>query len=151
MKYLIYSCVFMLLIACGVFKGNNSSNESTLIELKKTSCRGQCPVYTIIIYTTGKMTYKGEKNVEKQGRYEKKMSEEGIEKLIKTFKAAKFWDFKDEYTSRITDLPTTFISFSNKGKTKKIRDYHGAPEELKALEKMIEDIANAEGWSNIEE
>lgn len=67
------------------------------------------------------------------------------------FEKADFFNFKDEYTSRITDLPTTYIGFIDKGKTKIVRDYHGAPQLLSDLEAKLEIIANSdEGWEIIE-
>ena len=42
----------------------------------------------------------------------------------------------NEYTEPITDLPTTFITINNK----KIRDYFGAPETLKELEDLIDQM-----------
>ena len=42
----------------------------------------------------------------------------------------------NEYTEKITDLPTTYIQI----KEKKIKDYYGAPKKLKDLEKLIEEI-----------
>ena len=47
-----------------------------------------------------------------------------------------FDNLKNEYSERITDLPTTYIMINNK----KIKDYYGAPTELKDLEKLIEKI-----------
>jgi hypothetical protein len=42
----------------------------------------------------------------------------------------------DEYSEKITDLPTTYIQI----KEKKIKDYFGAPKKLKDLETLIEEI-----------
>ena len=109
-------------------------------------CRGKCPVYTITIYGDGRAVYAGKKNVDKIGPYEKKLEKSQITELVKAFNDANFFEFKDEYTSKITDLPTTYTTFTTNDKTKQIRDYYGAPEELKKLEKMVEDIANSEGW-----
>ena len=73
-----------------------------------------------------------------------------VENLKKSFIDANFFDFKNEYTSKKTDLPTTYISFENNGKYKKIRDYSDAPEALKNLEKMIEKIVDSSGWDKIQ-
>jgi len=46
-----------------------------------------------------------------------------------------FLILKKEYTSNITDLPSTIVTFSINGQEKKIVDYYGAPDKLKELEK----------------
>ena len=52
----------------------------------------------------------------------------------------------------ITDLPSTYISFTHKGQTKKIRDYYGAPDKLTELEDLLNKIAlKKDGWKKIEE
>ena len=123
----------------------NVSNKP-MITLQKTSCYGKCPVYTMEIYETGVIKLNGVKNLDKIGTYCKTITNKDVEGLRKAFTDAKFFDFKDEYTSKKTDLPTTYISFENTGKFKKIRDYSDAPEELRKLEKLIENIVNSEGW-----
>ena len=45
-----------------------------------------------------------------------------------------FNKMKNEYVEAISDLPTTFICI----KEKKIKDYFGAPKELKELEELID-------------
>jgi hypothetical protein len=40
----------------------------------------------------------------------------------------------------MSDLPTTFIYYNNGKQALKITDYYGAPDELKALEKLIEEF-----------
>lgn len=118
--------------------------------MQKTTCRGFCPVYTISIFHNGKVTYHGERNVDKTGDYKKKISKKKVKKLIAQFEKYNFWNFQDQYVSRATDLPTTFISFTHKGKSKKIEDYWDAPKELKELEKMVEEVANSKNrWKKL--
>lgn len=103
------------------------------------------------IYKSGKIIFEGSKNTDKIGKYEKEISAGEIEKLIADFENANFFDFEDEYTALITDLPTTYISFSNGDKTKTIRDYHGSPRELKELENKLETIAEStDNWKKKE-
>jgi len=152
MRILLYISILILSYSCNPPKKVTKSqgeNDSPVITLQKTMCYGKCPVYTITIHGNGQSVYVGKKNVDKIGKYEKRLEKVEATNLIKAFEEANFFDFQDEYTAKITDLPTTYITFSSKGKTKKIRDYYGAPEELKKLEKLVEDIANSEGWTKI--
>jgi len=120
--------------------------DKPIITFQKTACFGKCPVYKLEIYESGAIKLFGEKNLDKVGNYSKTLTKSEINDLKKTFLDSKFFEFNDEYTAKKTDLPTTYISFENEGKYKKIRDYSDAPEDLKKLEKLIENIVSSEGW-----
>ena len=136
----------MLASACNTSKKASGQNDKPLVTFQKTACFGICPVYSMEIFNNGSAAFKGEKNTTKIGNYKKKLSRKEIKILIGEFEKAGFFDLQDEYTEKITDLPTTYTSFNYKGKYKKIRNYHGAPDALKNLEKVIEKIVDSEGW-----
>jgi hypothetical protein len=144
--FLIAAC-----IACKTGKRSKQSFESSVIVLEKTACYGKCPVYMITIYGTGKAEYEGKKNVKKLGRYEKQLSRDETMKLFRAFDASNFSDFQSEYDTGATDVPSTLISFLHRGYKKNIKDRMGAPEELKNLERMVEAIAESEGWTKVGE
>ena len=122
-------------------------DENTYIELKKDPCFGFCPVYSFRIDGSGKATFDGVRNVEKTGHWEKQLEKEEVATLFNAFLASDFWNFQDEYTGQVADLPTVWITFSHQGQTKKIKDYYGAPAELKKLEALVEEIAESNtGW-----
>lgn len=117
-----------------------------LFSLRKTECRGKCPAYELRIWDNGTALLTARKNFPRIGSFRQQLATQQIETLTKAFVEARFFDFKDEYTSRTTDLPTTFITFSHQGQVKRIRDYHGAPAELKQLETLLEQIAESDAW-----
>jgi hypothetical protein len=120
--------------------------EKSQIVMKKTECYGTCPVYKITLLGTGKAMYEGIKHVKKVGKFEKQLSAQETEKIFTAFEASNFTDFKEIYTEPVTDVSTTFITFVHRGFSKTIEDYYNAPQELKKLEKMVEEVANSEGW-----
>ncbi|MEO6882854.1 MAG: DUF6438 domain-containing protein [Bacteroidia bacterium] len=133
-------------------KGNvgEFGNDSTLIWMSKTPCFGTCPVYTIDIHANGKVFFDGTQNVSKIGKFQKQLTKQLVDSLTNIFENAPFWDFKDNYSAMMTDIPTTYIRFVHNGKDKKIRDYYNAPQSLRILEKMIQQIANSDDWTKIE-
>ncbi len=140
--------LFLIAFICCLFIGCNTSmkcsaDNEIVFSMSKTRCYGKCPVYTIDIYSNGHVIYEGKSNVDKIGRFEKNITQTELSDLKKAFLDSKFFDFEDEYVSNATDLPTTYILFRNNGEEKKIKDYHRAPKELKALEKLLDDIANS--------
>jgi hypothetical protein len=150
---ILFTAFFLISASPTVFKKKKDKNrfQSSVITLQKTECYGTCPVYTITIYGTGKVLFEGVKHVKKEGKFQKQLKPSEVNKLFNAFECANFSDFKNEYDEeRISDLPTTYISFEHRGFKKRIKDYYNAPEELKKLEKLVEDIAmNEQGWEKI--
>ena len=122
-------------------------DAANFIELKKDPCFGFCPVYTVKINGKGEVVFNGQKNISKEGTWYRTLPPDETNNMFKTFEDTGFWELKDEYTAQVTDLPTTWISLVLGEKSKTIKDYYGAPDELKALELMIEKIAETdENW-----
>ncbi|RME13233.1 MAG: hypothetical protein D6816_00085 [Bacteroidetes bacterium] len=125
-------------------------DESTYVELKKDPCFGFCPVYTFRVDGSGKATFEGIRNVDKQGHWERQLPKEEVAALFNAFLEADFWSFEDEYTDQVSDLPTVWVTFSHKGQTKQVKDYFGAPPKLKELEALVEEIAESTtGWQQV--
>ena len=136
--------------SCGNSKEIPKSESEIIFSYRQTSCFGKCPVYNIEIYSDGLVKYEGKHHVSKKGNYIKHLSDEKIEEMIDLFLASKFFDFEDEYTSPITDLPTKYLGFTYDGKSKTIKDYHGSPAELKALHKVMQAIVEEKaGWKAV--
>jgi len=133
-----YLLVFILFFSScfDLTKQKELQSPKIIISLEKTACFGRCPVFKIIIYNNGEALYNGRKFVKKVGEYDLKVSKREIDKILSKAKKIGFNNLKNEYSERITDLPTTYIMINNK----KIKDYYGAPSKLKDLEKMIENI-----------
>lgn len=123
------SCFFLT-------KKNTSENSSEIISLQKTACFGTCPIFKVTIYDDGKTFYFGEKFVKKIGRYNFTLSKKEINSILKKANDINFYDLKNEYSENISDLPSTFTKI----KDKKIRNHIGAPQKLRELEQIIEDI-----------
>ncbi len=125
--------------------------EYAEIDMRKTPCYGRCPEYQIKIQGNGQATYEGKRFVEKVGKYQKTLDAKTTNALFDTFEKADFWQFKNEYTEPITDLPTTYITYVMTDMVKEIKDYAGGPEALHQLEQLVEDIAFSKGgWKKVD-
>ena len=113
-----------------------STEKTKIITLEKTACFGTCPIFSINIFNNGDVLYYGKKFVKKLGNLNLKLNQKEINQILNKAKEINFNNLKSEYTENISDLPTTFISINKKT----IKDYYGAPKELKDLEKLIESI-----------
>lgn len=128
-----------LIILLSLFNipNNQTYNEKNpIIYLERTICYGTCPAYRIEIYNDETGWYDGKRFVKRIGKIPFSVKKQDISNIIQKAEELNFFDMKNEYTERVSDLPTTYIKIKNK----KIIDYYGAPKELKNLEKFIDDI-----------
>ncbi len=127
----------------------NTENARQIIpqqvfSLELTPCYGTCPTYKVIVFENDSLIYEGVRFVAKEGNVSKKLPQGTVNQLVEKFRGANFFKFQNQYTSNMTDFPTTYISFTDQGITKKIMDYYKAPESLRQLEKLISDLVNDE-------
>lgn len=138
--------------ACKSHKNITESKAESIIErvpqqvfaLEMTPCYGTCPSYKVTIFENDSLIYEGLQYVRKEGIMSKQLPKGTVSQLVEKFRGANFFAFKNQYTSNISDFPTTYISFSDGGITKKIMDYHKAPDTLKQLEMLISDLVKNE-------
>ncbi len=148
----------VLLISCQSNKqmksadSRPSSSEKTLvISMKKTMCYGKCPIYEMEIYNDYTVKFIGEKNVDMIGEHIATVSETTFNSLVKKFRDVNFFSFESEYKAAVSDLPATYIFFADGTESKKIMDYYGAPDSLKALENAVADLIPELEWSKSNE
>ena len=138
----------LLLGACKTTKdGMNYKADEKVIEISKGLCFGRCPVYQMTVYGKGLVAYKGERFTDKLGVYTKQLPEADYKTLFTSIKAANLWQFKDNYNSRIPDLPLIVLTYYSNGSLKKIAGKDGRPEAVVALEKQLDAIAQSTDWT----
>ncbi|MFC2137728.1 DUF6438 domain-containing protein [Bacteroidota bacterium] len=149
MKYI--PLIFLFTLACkSSFNITNIESKEPLIILEKTSCRGKCPVYKASFYDEGVIILNAKENFKYIGKHYKKIEKAEMKELVGDFVKADFFSFEDKYTSRKTDLPTTFVTFNYEGKSKRILDYSDAPRELNELENKLKTIIEGDDWIKME-
>lgn len=139
MKNILILSLLVLFSSCSIFKPV-ASEPTEIIAIRKTPCRGECKVYSLSIYDNGLVKYEGKKHVAQLGEFEKTISKAELKELKKAFDLADFMALADEYTSKVTDLPSTYVSYTVDGKTKIVRDHYRAPQALIDLELLIESV-----------
>ncbi len=133
--------------------------DDFVIKLERTSCFGPCPVYSVTIDATGSVTYEGKKFVRVGGRQSDQIPVSQVAELVATVDRVRLFELNDEYrvirnpdgtTTMVTDLPTTFVTVTMGGRSKRVEDYFGAPELLHQLEKAIDEAARTARWTTAE-
>lgn len=147
---IVFFLLSIILIDCTAQphkKKSKTKLKQGFIEMKKTVCYGRCPVYSIKITSEGKAIYDGEKNVDKVGHYEKTLSPEQTQELFDAFNKTDFWKFQKEYKGKVSDVPSTIITYNYDGKSKTVTAQWDVPEEFKNLASLVENVADSEGWN----
>lgn len=118
-----------------------------LAEMSKGNCYGRCPVYQLIIYDNGVMTYEGQRYTDKMGMYIKRLSKPETESLSWAFQRANLWQFENVYRSDYPDLPAVSITYYDGDRSKTILGKETRPEAILELEGRLNELANSEGWT----
>ncbi|MBL0329732.1 MAG: hypothetical protein IPP64_10015 [Bacteroidetes bacterium] len=156
MKVLLYSFFLLVIAPCNSTKKTaqtpEKDNSKVTIIYKTTPCFGRCPIYTLTINgETKTATFVGQEHTEKIGTYSKAISNAELDAFVKAFEDAQFFTLNDEYLGNITDFPIKYITYTNNGKTKKIKERSGAPKALTDLENSLNAYANSDGWKKMED
>jgi hypothetical protein len=122
-----------------------------LIKLERTACFGGCPVYSVTIDAQGNVTYKGIRFVRVEGEQTDRIPIPTVAALLATAQRVGFFDLLDSYRAPISDLPTTYVTITANGRTKRVEDYFRAPAGLKELEREIDEAARTARWVRMDE
>lgn len=122
-----------------------------IIALETTPCRGTCPVQQLTVYADGRVRYVGQEHTERLGTYQLRLPKRDLARLQQCFRDARFFDFKTSYQAKVSDLPSTYLTFSDGGRTHTVLDYYGTPKTIKELEKEVLNLLKRKGWKKVEE
>lgn len=127
-----------------------AQEEPVLITLERTACYGTCPVYTVSMSSDGEVKYSGSGHVRVSGSRTWKIDPAAVRAMADEMRKAGFFEMKDAYEMMVTDLPTTYTTLAIGARTKKIKDYFGAPAALKEIEARIDRVSGARGYVRVD-
>jgi hypothetical protein len=146
----LFASLFLLLSVSAFSQTTpESRGKNVSFRIARTACYGTCPVYTLTILKNCRMLLTAEENLKLNGTYQGKLSKTEMKRLAALFEEKKFFGFKDQYTSTLTDLPTTYLYFSNQAQDKTIKLYGNIPPELKSLATELEKLLDTQQWTKI--
>ncbi len=151
MKYIpiiaFIALAFILMAStCRPFGPQDLSKLQPLVELKKGPCFGSCPVFEMIIYEGGWVSYEGERFTNRIGMYTKQIDVATFKEVINAFEDADVWQYQNAYKAQIPDMATVTVVYHKDGNTKSIKGKDGRPAKIVELEKMLNKIAESSGW-----
>ncbi len=154
---------FKLIILFIIYQLLSLQTAIKSIKLERTLCYGECPPYSVEIYSDGKVLYQGEKFVRTIGKRLYSIPIDSVAFLFNYVERIKFFSFDNEYVSvkhirtkpdgstdtlitMVTDLPTQYVTVNAGDRSMRVKDYFGSPANLRALERLIDRIAVTSKW-----
>ena len=120
-----------------------------LITLERGACYGLCPVYSISINSTGKVTFIGKENTGTLGQKTRQMSPETFKTALSFLEDNEFWSFNDNYTQHnVEDHATVLVSVGS-FPPKFVTHYLGdasAPKALHDIENKLDELLETDQW-----
>jgi hypothetical protein len=135
-------CVMLFTISCSTVSiPMNDTPETYSITLERTACRGNCPVYSMIVYGDGTIEYEGFLNVPVKGKRIGTISKDSVKSLLTAIEKVNVNDLQANYVKQgVTDMPSVLfkVIHTKDGiiRGKAITDYQGddtAPESLRMV------------------
>lgn len=120
------------------------------IEMERTACLGECPVYRLSLCRDGTAEYRGVAFAEREGRFVGELPLRTFGRLAFAVERISFMGLDEDYTVRVTDLPSTIITVveSETGAEHRVRDYgEQAPPEFWMLAETLDAVAARIEWS----
>ncbi len=120
-------------------KTPKKDTRNIFIDLRKTACSGDCPVYEATVLKDGTVIYKGIKSVLVKGKKKFKLTDEAFEKLKQMFAKTSFKNYNRSYANpRDTDFSSIFITHKNKQVEVKL--WKNVPKELAFAYEYLEGL-----------
>lgn len=150
----------LLVTACAAQKKAVTERlDVSYVMMKRTSCFGRCPSYSVEVYKDGVVRFTGIRFVKDTGIYEKNLGAERAQKLLASFGSKRVDTLKEEYDVLISDIPGINYGFKYQGGTKDVRNAHFGPKFLKELAKEVDELVRTdeqtfkidETWKRISE
>ena len=124
--------------------------DSVFFTMKKSACLGQCPVYNLTVYHSGKAELDGRDFIEFKGLFTGQISSSDMDSIYKSIEQMNYFSLENEYDAPITDVPSTTTEFFYKDQKHKVRNRWKGPKALKELEKYIHRMVMRTNWTKVE-
>ncbi|WP_299665557.1 DUF6438 domain-containing protein [uncultured Polaribacter sp.] len=113
--------------------------ENTLINVIKTSCFGDCPVFEVTFFKNGEVQFFGKEFVLVEGATTFTLEKSELKKLNDMFEKTMFKDFEDaKETDAVKDFSDTFITYNDE--QIKIILWRNIPDEIAYAYDYIEEL-----------
>ena len=113
-----------------------AAKDAPMLVFRKTRCFGTCPAYTATVYADGRVAYEGLDFVQLKGKHELRLPTAVINQTLQKANAVHFSQLQNQYLSGVSDLPSTYLTFTladGTQKTVQVESTDRTPPELQEL------------------
>lgn len=135
-------------------KSNSSTNGPTYesVMIRRTTCFGRCPDYSIEIRKDGLVRYTGYRFTELTGIYERQMDVAKVQALLSECRQYRIDTCQAEYRVLASDLPGLNYTLQLSSGEKEIRHAHFGPKFLISIARHIdEELKPDASWKMVGE
>jgi len=126
---------------------SSAATASDWIELKRTTCYGSCPAYTVRVRGDGAVLWHGDASVVVLNSAASAIDSGAARALIQRVADRGFWGLCSRYERGITDSATYTTTISIAGHVKRVEDYaESAPSWLREEDFDIDRVADTHQW-----
>lgn len=127
-------------------------NSKSILKIEKSRCYGECPVYHAVLKEKKWIEFYPKANTEiKKASFSKIKKSEFIS-LLNIIKSISIDSLKNEYDNKfLMDIPSTYLTFYDGKKEKKVKVRANAPEKLRILIKTFDEIIKSSDWKPFKE
>ena len=126
--------------------------DSLFTSIEKGPCFGNCPTYTMNIYSNGTVVLKAVRAIDKKGLFQSQVTPEQLNRFILKAKEIGFAEMNDTYDNKsVTDLPMVKTSIVLDGKRKQVKRRYEYPKEIRELEKLFDNLLEELTWDKIQD
>jgi hypothetical protein len=152
---LSFRIILALVIITAAVRVARAQDDDPVITLRRTSCFGTCPVYSLEIFEDGFIRYVGTQFVQVRGERRAVIPRDAVDDLVSHFLQLDYFALQDSYETytapdgsvwHVTDLPTTYSSLHVGKRKKSVTDYAFAPKALAEIELEVDRVANTHRW-----
>jgi hypothetical protein len=119
------------------------------VKLTRGMCFGHCPVYHVTLRSDGTASWHGEAFVERMGTYEGRFNASEFAHLAALVERCGFFDWHDEYTEMVTDLPTYTLTVSRAQQSKTVLQYAtDEPADFWMLAALVDGVSMQVVWED---
>lgn len=122
-----------------------------IISYDQGACFGTCATFSIEILTDQSALYVGKRYVDKEGIYEKKLSDRKYQELVSLFNSEEFYDYDAMYDKNIMDAQTFTMKFYDENNVEKsVKTKITQTELMKQIISEMQNLVDSKGWEKKE-
>tara|TARA_B100001175_G_C19383704_1_gene577843 strand:- start:407 stop:886 length:480 start_codon:yes stop_codon:yes gene_type:complete len=151
MKNLTLNTTKAILIVLPLFfqscKVDLPKNSNSILKIEKSRCYGECPVYYAVLKEKNWIEFYPKENTEIKRASFSKIKNYEFKTLIKIIESISVDSLENEYDNKfLMDVPSTYLTFFDGKKEKKVKVRANAPEKLRLLIKTFEEVIKSSNW-----